>query len=166
MTEDSKHRLDIQRKIYNAEDAARNTIGELFGDKQWLLNTLEDEVRPNGVKEFGETALPASDRYLVIVTWSPKFKRMLPLIYTEDDHSVDVKGVQFSGVRFHNGIHEGHSHGCVLTGLDTDGLKLIGKAEDTLTQWLMSRKKHWPIPLTITDMPLSGGGLTKQYIEV
>lgn len=153
--------LTIYRKIYNTEPR-RNVIGELFGNGEWLCYTLEDEVRPDGVKVPGATALPAYDKYWVKPTWSPKFGRMMPLIYTERDLSINVKGVRFSGVRCHNGVHEGHTEGCVLTGLTTNGLTLTSKAEHVLMSWLDKHKANWPIPLRIVDMPLTGGGLTQR----
>ncbi len=76
-------------------------------DGVWECFTLEDRVRPAGVKVYGATAIPEGT-YRVLVTPSPKFKRPLPLI-------VNVPG--FDGIR----IHPGNTH------LDTDGCLLVGE---------------------------------------
>lgn len=85
------------------------TIGSLSIDggprECW---TLEDPVRPDGVKIYGETAIPAGP-YTVDVTYSPRFKRPLPLL-------INVQG--FLGVRIHPGNTAGDTEGCILVGTD------------------------------------------------
>jgi hypothetical protein len=94
--------LLLQRK----PSAEKTTLGELYRDSSFECHTLEDVVRPDGVKVWGETAIPAG-RYRVTITYSPKFKQEMPLVH-------DVPG--FTGVRIHTGntIHD--THGCVLVG--------------------------------------------------
>ena len=84
------------------------TIGKLYIDGAYFCDTLEDTVRPDGVKIYGKTAIPAGD-YKVKKTWSPRFKKKLPEI-------LDVKN--FSGVRIHNGTTNKDTCGCVLLGLN------------------------------------------------
>jgi hypothetical protein len=95
------------------------TIGNLaIGDRQFC-NTLEDAVRDYNkdgdldddgeIKIPGETAIPYG-RYQVFVTFSPKFKRKLPLI-------IDVR--HFTGIRIHRGNSAKDSAGCVLVGDNT-----------------------------------------------
>ena len=50
------------------------TIGELLVDGKHECWTLEDVVRSDGVKVYGETAIPAGT-YKVDITYSPRFKR-------------------------------------------------------------------------------------------
>ncbi len=78
-------------------------------------------MRAAGVKVPGETAIPAG-RYELDITWSPKFKRDLPLIFnvTLPDgrrlvRSADGK-VQFEGVRIHTGNDADDTEGCLITG--------------------------------------------------
>lgn len=85
------------------------TIGQLAIDGAPYCYVCEDTVRPPGApKVYGQTAIPAG-RYRVIITWSPHFNRMLPLL-------VNVPG--FDGVRMHPGNKASDTEGCLLPGLD------------------------------------------------
>lgn len=85
----------------------RSTIGELDIDGQEFCYTLEDVVRPKGVKIKGQTAIPAG-RYRVRNTFSPKFGRVLPQIM-----SVPM----FDGIRIHGGNTDADTEGCLLLGM-------------------------------------------------
>ncbi len=95
------------------------TIGTLFINGDYFCDTLEDAVRDYNkdgdlddygeMKVYGETAIPYG-RYKVIVTWSPKFNRPLPLI-------LDVK--HFTGIRIHRGNYPKDTVGCILVGENT-----------------------------------------------
>lgn len=74
------------------------TIGRMFLDGEYFCDTMEDVVRPDGVKVYGETAIPAGI-YNCKITYSPRFKKDLPLI-------MDVPG--FEGVRIHSGNYAGY----------------------------------------------------------
>lgn len=92
------------------------TIGRLYVDGILFSDTLEDVSRdlnhdgdlddPGEEKIWGETSIPYG-RYRVEVTYSPKFRRLLPLIY-------NVWG--FIGIRIHRGRYPSHTSGCVLVG--------------------------------------------------
>lgn len=82
------------------------TIGELLVDGKHEAWTLEDVVRPDGVKIYGETAIPAGT-YTVDITYSPRFKRDLPLL-------IGVKN--FVGIRIHPGNTASDTDGCILVG--------------------------------------------------
>lgn len=85
------------------------TIGNLYVDSPVkFCDTLEDKVRPDGVKVYGETAIPAGT-YKVIITWSNRFKRKLPLL-------LNVPG--FDGIRIHPGNTAVDTHGCILVGVN------------------------------------------------
>ncbi len=93
-----------KRDIFEKED----TTGKLYNPEgDVLCFFLEDQVRARGDKKvYAETAIPTG-RYEIVVTWSPRFKQRMPLL----------KNVpRFTGIRIHNGVHEGHSAGCLLTG--------------------------------------------------
>lgn len=94
----------MQLKVLRQTYTTNSTIGSLFVDGQFECFTLEDVVRPT--KIYGETAIPAG-RYRVVVTFSPAFKRRLPLL-------VDVP--QYSGVRIHPGNTKRDTLGCLLVG--------------------------------------------------
>lgn len=79
--------LTINREFYTE----RSTIGSLAVDGSFHSYTLEDCVRP--VKIPGRTAIPAG-RYEVIINWSARFKRSLPLL---------LNVPYFAGVQIHAG---------------------------------------------------------------
>lgn len=117
------------------------TIGSLSADGAWQCWTLEDVVRPKGVKVHGQTAIPFG-RYHVLITPSPRFKRDLPLL-------VDVPG--FVGVRIHPGNTAADTEGCILVGTDKgpDG-KSITRSRQAfdnlfikLTEVLARREQIW-----------------------
>lgn len=85
------------------------------------IATLEnaDYIIPNGT-------------YEVRVTYSPRFKRMLPLV-------MQVPGR--SGIRFHRGTKPEHSKGCILVGADNEQL--------LTAKWLALQASNEPIKITI-----------------
>jgi hypothetical protein len=95
------------------------TIGKLYVDGVDTCYTLEDVVRPDGEKVYGETAIPYG-RYRVVVTFSNRFQRHLPLL-------VDVPN--FKGVRIHPGNTAANTEGCILVGLERDGNSVIRSRE-------------------------------------
>lgn len=101
------------------------TIGKLYIDGQYVMDTLEDtdrglddkmseeEILSKKVK--GETAIPTGI-YQVTLTYSPKYKKNMPLIN-------NVKG--YSGIRIHSGNTNKDTEGCVLVGLNKEVGKVL-----------------------------------------
>lgn len=95
------------------------TIGKLYIDGVWFCDTIEDtdrgldnsmsvdEILKKKIK--GETAIPTGV-YKIEITYSPKYKRMMPLL-------IGVKG--YSGVRIHSGNTSKDTEGCLLVGRNT-----------------------------------------------
>ena len=90
--------------------------GKRFTDGKQYCNALEDTDR--GLtsdmtvdqifkkKVYGQTAIPKGE-YIITITYSPSFNRMLPLVNA-------VKG--FMGVRIHSGNIAKDTYGCILIG--------------------------------------------------
>lgn len=93
-------KLHLRRSIFNQDE----TLGELYVNDAYCCDTLEDRVRETKIQ--GVTAIPAGE-YAVVVTRSPRFHRLLPLI-------CDVPN--FSGIRIHRGNTHEDTAGCILVG--------------------------------------------------
>lgn len=103
------------------------TIGRLYIDGEYFCDTIEDKDRRlnndmglaeiMAKKRYGETAIPTG-HYDVEITYSPKYKRMMPEIK-------DVKG--FSGIRIHSGNTAKDTLGCLIVGKNT----VVGMVTDS-----------------------------------
>lgn len=80
------------------------TLGQLYINGRYVCNTLEHPVRIEKIPKV--TAIPFGT-YEVVVTWSPKFKRKLPLIKNVPN---------FEGIRIHRGNTLEDTEGCILVG--------------------------------------------------
>lgn len=129
--------------------AYRDLIGENFTAGKWFIEdielfyTLEDKLRGYGEKIPGQTCYPATYEkpYNITVSFSNRFKKEMPIIYTENDKQTLISnGVKFIGVRCHGGTDIKDTDGCTLCAYnrvdaDNDGIKdeLYGRASDDLT---------------------------------
>lgn len=95
------------------------TPGELYINGDFFGYTLEDIGRPYGVKFPGDTCIAEGTHYMTL-TYSNRFKRDMPLIYTEDDLSINKGGIIFTGVRVHGGNDIEDTEGCPLLGKHTN----------------------------------------------
>jgi len=97
------------------------TIGELHRNGLFVCYTLEDVVRPVGEKVYGKTAIPYGT-YPLVITYSNRFKRLLPLV-----ENVPM----FSGIRFHRGNSAVDTNGCILVAhkVDLDNHRIYQQAE-------------------------------------
>ena len=94
-------------------------IGKLYINGKYWSDVLEDtdrgldstmtEEEIKKIKVKGETAIPTGI-YKIILNYSPKFKKVMPLL-------TNVKG--YSGVRIHSGNSAKDTEGCLLVGLNT-----------------------------------------------
>lgn len=113
-------RLNLER----FQCGATCTIGKLFVDGVFECYTCEDVVREDGVKVFGETAIPEGE-YNVIITYSNRFKVDMPLLQNVPN---------FEGIRIHTGNTAADTHGCLLVGqhVAPDGVSASRLAYATL----------------------------------
>lgn len=107
---------------------ATRTFGTMRFPDGYVCQTLEDPVRPAGVKVPGDTAIPYGT-YAVTITRSKRYQKMLPLIN-------NVPG--FGGVRIHSGNTVLDTSGCVLVGTtrdaDEDATLQIRRSRDAMAQ--------------------------------
>ena len=106
----------MEIKLKRLYKKSEYTIGKMYINGEYFCDTVEDTDR--GLtsdmtyeeiarrKVYGKTAIPTG-RYDVVLSYSPKFKRSLPLL-------LSVKG--YSGVRIHNGNTAEDSLGCIIVG--------------------------------------------------
>lgn len=116
-------RLTLKR-IANRKDYC---IGKLYINGKYFCDTLEDvdrglddsmsEEEIRQIKIKGETAIPTGI-YTVLLTYSPKYKKIMPLIN-------NVKG--YSGIRIHSGNSSKDTEGCLLVGKNT----VVGRLTDS-----------------------------------
>ena len=105
------------------------TISHLYVDGIYLCDAIEDTDRKldesmteeeiRNKKVYCETAIPTG-KYRVILTWSMKFKRLMPRL-------LNVKG--FDGILIHSGNTEKSSCGCLIVGYNKIKGKVINSRE-------------------------------------
>ena len=125
------------------------TLGKWYINGEYFSFTLEDAVRGYGIKIDGHTALPEGD-YRIVLSMSSRFKRIMPMIYTEDNQYEVVKGgIRFKGVRAHGGNKHEDTHACILVAKNkVDDRHIQGSMEAELTEKL---KGYDEIYLTIKN---------------
>lgn len=125
------------------------TIGKLYVDGVYFCDTIEDRDRGlnndmglaeiMAKKRYGETAIPYGT-YDVEITFSPKYKRMMP----------EIKGVKgFSGIRIHSGNTSKDTLGCLIVGKNTQ-VGMVTESRKTYNALfaLMKDKKDITIEIT------------------
>lgn len=131
------------------------TLGKLYIDRKYFCDTLEPPTVSNARHPKG--AIPEG-WYKIQVTRSPKFGRLLPLLYY-------VPG--FEGIRIHAGNNRDHTSGCILVGEraerqseSADGssaymvptLYSSRRTEEALTKELIqTQNNHEEIYIEVTD---------------
>ena len=130
---------------------SKYTIGKLYIDGEYFCDTIEDtdrgltqtmtDAQVKSKKVYGQTAVPTGT-YKVIISYSNKFKRQMPLL-------LNVPG--FLGIRIHSGNTEKDTEGCLIVGKN----KVVGKvieSKDTynkLFSILCEANKKEAIKITI-----------------
>ena len=110
-------------KLIRNQPQGSAITGRLFIHDHYFCDTLE---------RVGYEIPPSS--YPVLVTMSPKFKRLLPLVQNVP---------QRLGIRIHRGIRPEHSTGCIL---------VSANKETELTNLILkTQNKHETITLKITN---------------
>lgn len=128
------------------------TIGRMSLNGVYFCDTLEDTDRSLNAamsldeilskKRKGITAIPTG-KYDVILTFSPRFKRVLPLL-------LSVKG--YEGVRVHAGNTNKDTEGCLLVGENKEKGKVLNSRatlEKLMPILLDCEKRKEKISITI-----------------
>lgn len=122
----------MELKLLRKYSKPSYTIGHLYIDGKYFCDTLEDVVRDlvTEKKVKGRTAIPAG-RYRVILNWSPRFGKVLPLLLLVP---------QFDGARIHSGNDADDTEGCILVGENRERGKVLNSRAtmDRLMQVLIS----------------------------
>lgn len=144
----------LKLKLYRDTYTLKSTAGKLFANDGYFCYTLEDVARPTGVKIKGHTAL-APGIYKVGLSMSSRFKRLMPIIFTEANGYEAVNGgISFKGARFHGGNNHTHTDGCPLVAknrIDADTIQ--GTEEARLTKLI---QEHGGVAeLEIINQPYS-----------
>ena len=125
-------------KIFRIHYTAQTTSGDFYSPEDYknrFCVTLEDTARPIGIKVKGETCL-APGTYRLSTSVSSRFKREMPIIFTEVDKSTAIMGgISFGGARLHGGNDHTHTHGCPLVAYNRISWdKIQGTAEKAITK--------------------------------
>lgn len=110
------------RDFYGQDSQKRETtLGKLNKpDESFFGFTLEDVVRPFGIKKKKYTAIPETSEgftYKLGIRYSPSRKRDVVVIYTRKEGDVYIlehNGKVFTYTLFHGGNHPDDTEGCVL----------------------------------------------------
>ena len=125
------------------------TIGRLAVNNEYFCDTLEPTWRDykNGAYKIkGKSAIPEG-RYAIVITWSPRMKKWLPLLVGDQDFNK-----KWQGVRIHAGNTEKDTEGCILVGQNRE----VGKVLDSRL-WLYrlkekiteAKERNEPVWLTV-----------------
>ncbi len=125
------------------------TIGKLYVDGVYFCDVIEDRDRGledsmglaeiMSKKRYGETAIPYGT-YKVEITYSPKYKRMMPEVK-------NVKG--FSGIRIHSGNTAEDTLGCLIVGKNTQ-VGMVTESRKTYSKLFALMKSEKDIIIEIT----------------
>lgn len=125
------------------------TIGKLYVNGKYFSDVIEDkdrgldssmsesEILKKKVK--GQTAIPTG-HYVINITYSHKYKRMMPLL-------LDVKG--FSGIRIHSGNTSKDTEGCLIVGKNKK-VGMVLESRDTYKRLFKMMEGEKEITIDIT----------------
>ena len=126
--------------LYRRWFTDRSSIGELFFSESSGLREcfiLEDVARAPDIKLQDITAIPSGD-YFMKITHSPRFNRLMPLIFNEEYFKnpagkefydlIRFDKIIFTGVRVHKGNESVDTDACQLTGR-TRAKDFVGESE-------------------------------------
>ena len=103
-------------------------------EDKYFCDTLEPTWRDyehGAYKVKGRSAIPEG-RYAVVISWSPKFKQWLPILFGGPEFNR-----KWQGIRIHAGNTAKDTEGCILVGKNRE----VGKVLDS-RKWLYELKQR------------------------
>lgn len=146
--------IPIDRYLYTSRTTiSRLSLPSQDGGGAFCL-VLEDTVRAYGIKVPGETAIPEGI-YKVDISMSRRFKRLMPMLYTESNkYEIKAGGIGFKGVRFHGGNTHKDTEGCPLVAFNyINDRRIQGSAEKALTAKIQEYLLKGNVFVKITNLP-------------
>ncbi len=117
------------------------TLGELYIEGKYFCDTLEDKYRDlsKEIKIPGKTAIPCGT-YVVILTQSNRFKRILPELLTVPN---------FTSIRIHSGNVPADTEGCILVGKRDKNIVVESRKTETELVSILDGKNNITIKVYI-----------------
>ena len=139
----------------------KSTTGHLHIDGAWQCYTLEDRVRADGSKLYGETAIPAGTYKITLrkegTMYADLCKRFAKTDIRQERGTLWIRDIPgFEYVLIHPGNYPSDTLGCLLVGLD--------RGADCLTSGT-STGAYLKIYPQIADVLEKGGEVTIEYIN-
>ena len=111
-------------------------------EREPLCYTLEDTVRPSGIKVQDNTAIPSDILLNLGTRYSAHLKREVLILYNQKDGiTISHAGIKFTYVYFHALNNNKQTDGCVGVGMKIDG-NTIYEAEKAEIM-LFNKVKVW-----------------------
>ena len=117
--------------------------------EKYICDTLEPTWRDyahGAYKVKGKSAIPEG-RYAVVISYSPKFGKWLPLLIGDQEFNK-----QWQGIRIHAGNTEKHTQGCILVGENKIEGRLLNSCNtlnDLKQKIVEARARDEPVWLTV-----------------
>lgn len=135
---------DMKFQLVRTHGTDSETMGYLNIDNKHFCYTLEDPVRV--VKIKADTCIPYG-KYKMQLTWSPRFKRLVPLLYNRPNFNVvAANGDTWSGIRLHGGNNHLDTEGCPLLAYNqhlNKPTKVVKNGKTyTIDNWIQGTAEH------------------------
>ncbi len=149
---------NVKYIIHNRFDYySRTTIGNILVDGTHFCYTLEDTVRGEGIKVYGETAIPCNPDfgYNVGIKFSQSFNRNVINLYTESDKRTLIKGgISFTDIYLHGLNDHSETKGCIGVAHQQYKNKIWNSAENEIFILIKNLKREgFEVRWLITNSP-------------
>ena len=154
----------LERDLYRRDKAADKDVSlgiMLDPNSDVFGKTLEDTVRAYGIKDYGETAIPATEgdfTYFLGLHYSAKYGNVV-VVYTRKEgntYYLEYGGISFSMIYVHGGNDDEDTKGCILCAKNRSdkNLSIQGSLK---TAFFNEVKKYvdegYDVRLRVTNLP-------------